>query len=201
MPSQPPDTIAEALRRAVAARDDGAAAAILCQLGAAAADGTPPPLLRTTFEELAAAGLAAAALAMARLEVAGEELGEADTTADGGTFLHVAAAAGAGAPVLQALIQAGCAIDAHDGSGCTALHAAAAAGRLATCAALLAEGADPLARDGNGRTARLQGGSVPADVKALLAEAEEATRQRRGAVLWAKLAAMQTQSAFRVGCL
>ena len=102
--------------------------------------------------------------------------------------------------MIQALVDAGCTLDGHDGEGDTPLHAAAAAGHLATCEALLAAGADVFARNGRGRTARLQGG-VPAPVKAALEGAEARARQAREALFSAKLAATQTQSACRLGCL
>lgn len=153
-----------------------------------------------TFEELAAHGLARTAVAAARLEAGTRDLREAEATPAGGSYLHAAAAAGAGMAVIQALLEAGCALDGHDGEGDTPLHAAAAAGHLDACAALLAAGADVLARNGRGRTARLQGG-VPQAVKAALEEAEGEQKRRREAVFAAKLAATQTQSACRLGCL
>lgn len=106
--------------------------------------------------------------------------------------------------MIAALVASGCALEGHDDTGATPLHVAAAAGHEGTCHALLEAGADALARNGNGRTPRMQGG-VPAGVKALLAEAEEAGKARRAAkqaALWDdKLRATQTESACRLGCL
>ena len=193
------DATTAELQAAVAVGDDASATVCLRRLAAAA--GAPPSLLRgVTFEGLAAAGLATAAVGLARWEAGGEGLAEAEATADGGSYLHAAAAAGAPAAVVSTLVAAGCALERHDGSGATALHVAAAAGRLATCTALLDAGADPLARNGAGRTPRSQG-RVPADVAAVLAEAEGEARRRREAAFQQKLQATQTQSAVRLGCV
>lgn len=105
MPPPPPSTAgadAETLRRAIAAGQDAEAARLLRLLAAGGAQ-----LLPATFAELAAAGLPQAAVAQAQLESGQLDLLEADTTDEGGSYLHAAAAAGAGAAVLTALIAAG----------------------------------------------------------------------------------------------
>lgn len=187
------------LRQAVAAGDDAQAAHLLRQTQGSG------PLLGATFDELAARGLPQAAVALAQREAGGDDLREAEATSEGGSYLHAAAAAGAGAQVLAALVAAGCALDGRDGEGkCTALHAAARAGHLATCRALLELGADPLARNCAGRTAAAHGG-MGDELKALLAEAEAAAKERRAEQMrgaWdAKMRATQTESALRTGCV
>jgi hypothetical protein len=159
------------------------------------------------FEDLAARCLPLAAVALARLEAGcpgGTDLGEADGTTDGGSYLHAAAAAGAGSAVLEALLAAGCALDAADDAGDTALHVAARAGCLVTVRALVAAGADALARNGSGRTPRAQSG-VSQEAKAILVDAEEACRQRRAAkqaAVWdERMRSTQTASALRTGCV
>lgn len=187
------------LRQALAAGDDARAAALIRE----AAD-AGETLLGATFEELGAAAMPAAAVALAHTEAAGDSLADAEGTADGGSYLHAAAGAGAGAKVLAALVAAGCVLDSHGGEGATALRVAARAGHAATCRTLLELGADPLARNSHGRTPRMQGG-VGEETKALLGEAEDAARRRRAdaqAALWdGRMRAAQTDSAFRVGCL
>ncbi|EFN51148.1 hypothetical protein CHLNCDRAFT_55321 [Chlorella variabilis] len=202
MPSTEPAPAA-ALKAAIERADDEACFHLLTEL--AGASGHLPGLLPATFEELAAKGLPRAAVKLAQLECGSADLREAcDATPQGGSYLHAAAAAGAGAPVVAALLAAGCAVDGRCAEGGTALHAAARAGHLATCTALVEAGCDPLARNSNGRTARAQGG-VGEAARALLQEAEEAGRERwraqQGALWDGKMSACQTANACRLGCL
>ena len=69
------------------------------------------------------------------------------STHGGETKLHVDAAAGNVAGVRTFLLHAGAAVDALDSDGMTALHRAAASGRLEVARALLHGGADPHVRD------------------------------------------------------
>lgn len=105
---------------------------------------------------------------------------------------------------LPSLDPAGCAINGGDANKATALHLAARESHLDTCRALIEAGADALARNCHGRTARAQAG-VSADIKALLEEAEAAGARRRaeaqGRLFNAKMRATQTESACRLGCV
>lgn len=188
-------------RAALAAGDDALCAQLI---ETCAADGG---LLPVMFQDVVAAGLPQTAVAVARAEAAGQDLREAEATEARGGYLHAAAAAGAGPDVLAALIAAGAGgLEDRDDDGCTPLHCAAAAGHEPVLAveALLAAGADPLARNKAGRTARGQG-SLSDEVKAVLAEAEEAAKAgkaRRQEELWGtRVQKTQTESAFRTGCL
>lgn len=141
-------------RAALAAGDDALCAQLI---ETCAADGG---LLPVMFQDVVAAGLPQTAVAVARAEAAGQDLREAEATEARGGYLHAAAAAGAGPDVLAALIAAGAGgLEDRDDDGCTPLHCAAAAGHEPVLAveALLAAGADPLARNKAGRTARGQG--------------------------------------------
>lgn len=188
-------------RAALAAGDDALCAQLI---ETCAADGG---LLPVMFQDVVAAGLPQTAVAVARAEAAGQDLREAEATEARGGYLHAAAAAGAGPDVLAALIAAGAGgLEDRDDDGYTPLHCAAAAGHEPVLAveALLAAGADPLARNKAGRTARGQG-SLSDEVKAVLAEAEEAAKAgkaRRQEELWGtRVQKTQTESAFRTGCL
>lgn len=93
----------DALRRAIAVGQDAEAARLLRHHLSAAGMG----LLPATFAELAAAGLPQAAVALAQIECGQTDLSEAEATDEGGSYLHAAAAAGAGAAVVSALVAAG----------------------------------------------------------------------------------------------
>ncbi|KAL4457905.1 hypothetical protein ABPG75_012770 [Micractinium tetrahymenae] len=190
------------VRAALAARNDPLCAELIA---ACAAEGGL--LLPATFEEAVAAGLPQTAVAVARAEAAGQDLREAEATDARGGYLHAAAAAGAGPDVLAALLAAGAGgLEDHDDDGGTPLHCAATAAHepVQAVKALLAAGADPLARNKAGRTARGQGG-LSEEVKQVLAEAEEAARAgkaRKQEQLWGtRVQKTQTESAFRTGCL
>lgn len=152
------------------------------------------------------AGLAQSAVALARLEAGSDDLsGAFANESEGSSYLHAAAAAGAGKAVVQALLAAGCILDAHDEEGETALHAAARAGAAAAVTALLAVGAEPLIRSSkHNRTARaVAAAKGQEEARALLAEAEEAATGKAAArqeALWGgKLSACQTSNATSTG--
>lgn len=150
------DVMQQRARAALAASDDALCAQLL---KACTADGGL--LLPMTFQEVVAAGLPQTAVVIARAEAAGQELREAEATYARGSYLHAAAAAGAHPEVLEALIAAGAGgLEDRDDDGCTPLFLAATAAHetLQAVHALLAAGADPLARNKAGRTARGQGG-------------------------------------------
>lgn len=209
-PSELEGVINELLAIALQRRLDTPAAALVAAHALCAA---APPLTAASFDELVSAGMVEAALALARTEVGANSL--ADALADHGAldaggepplrgYLHAAAAAGASQHMVKALLAAGCRVGQRARDGSTPLHEAAAGGHLATCRALIAAGAEVLARNGKGRTAKQLAGLLP-EVREFLEEEEEAAkrckRERDEAVWGSAVAATQTASALRTGCV
>ena len=98
----------------------------------------------------------------------------------------------------------GCCVSGGDSNKATPLHVAACANQEATCRALIDAGADALARNRHGRTARAQAG-VCGSIRALLEGAEAASAARRaeaqGRLFDDKMRATQTESACHLGCV